>query len=1062
MKKSLFSLVALFCLLANRSFAQSYDTTTFYGKMNWQYQYLSKTPITTGFLREYGIDYLPLENYTGASLHDSNWVNLDDWRALYASIYSQQIVVSSHNLLWLDSANSLMNSFSVPGSPINFVVENFNYQGFDTNAVTKNLISISNGQLHDVAGRSQSPYITHSLFAVATTSQSVYTGSNQLIFRSQLFFGNIAKTISTIQVDPLGTGSYQTVTLNTPFTVNYTDSGLYTMNIKINYTDGTTNLGHTKIAAYINNGPPLYGYNRRKNKNSGTGPQQKDFTYSGKNPEISQQMTATKSYLGSSAVGWMYVRYASNNNTGKIVKPLIYVDGFDPDINDPSFPSSGDNYYFFTSTLDVDYNTVANITLDYGLDDQNSYDLIYVQWKNGTDYIERNAYLLESIITWVNSNKTPGQQNVIVGLSMGGLVTRFALRDMEMNGISHDTRLFVSHDAPMWGANVPVSIQAFAQQVGSWQIPDGVGLTGLTYTSLVPDALQAVTLFNSPAAKEMLIQRYILNTASNTLSVDNSAHTAFMNEMSSMGWPVNCNNLTLSNGGCSGGTQFSNTNSFVTLTGSYSLGTYFGNLWRSLAASIAGGFAWGQTTRYLPIRAQSLMIQFPLGIITTKGSVNLDFNATSVPSSGTSQIYRGNVTVKRQLFWGVFNSTSYLLKSSINSSSEMLPLDNAPGGNYDMSLFLQLDAINSTLHKSLGTWANLATPQHYFCFVPTVSSMALTNAASYLNSNVCNIADCLNPSGVKDFYAPQTSTVHVTNTQASTNWLLNVQSAAANCIKLCPTSWSISGSNPLCTSSIYSVTGAPSGINYAWSTSPTGLVSISNPAIASPTLSYQAPGNTTVSATLSTVCNSTGINVTKALNVGTVNNLTGTYTTSSNTYPLYTFNMVPIGPINGNFTWPNISNISISYNGSGTWYYGSSNTFALYLASGQYMNLTFNGTGTCGTVTATRTFQQSGGGYAIIASPNPASGTMNISINDAKDTASINASQVMASIEQTSTPSTRFSLYDINSGSLIKQWSYAEAENTLYTINLSGIKTGIYSLKMERNNKVATTKVIVR
>ena len=682
MKKYLFSILLSLIFFEN-SFAQSYDTTTFYGKMNYQFQYLNKSPITTGLLREYGIDYVNIENYNGLTLHDSNWVNLDDWRVIYASLYSQQIVISGNNLLYLDTVNRLLNKFSAPGNPINFVVAYYNYQGFDTNSITKNLIAIANGQLHDVAGRTQSPYLIHSVFAVATTSQSIYTGLNQLIFRPELFFGNTGKTISSIQVDPFGTGSYQTATLNTPLTVNYPDTGLYTVNIKISYADGTVNLSHTKFAVYSYLGPPLtYNISHRR-ANAGTGPPKKDLDYT--NPNVSMQMTADKLYMGAAAQGNFYVDFSVNNTSGQIQRPLIFVDGFDPDVNDPLFPNSGDNFYLFLQNIYFDNNIQLQINFNHQLDNINSYDLIYVQWYNGTDYIERNAYLLEKIISYINQHKTPFkgvmQQNVIVGLSMGGLVSRYALRDMEINGITHDTRLFISHDAPHWGANVPASIQALVQQVAPWQIPDGIGLVGgLTFKDLFPQAVDALSLFNSPAAKQMLIQRYILT--GNTLSADNSTHTSFMNEINTMGWPVNCTNLTLSNGGCSGGTQFPNSNSFVSISGSTSLGTYFGNLWRSIAFSLAGGFANSDATRYIPVRGGALIAQFPLGIITTKGTVNLDFAAMGVPASGISQIYRGNVTVQRQLFWGLFNSTSYLLKSNVNSTSDMLPLDNAPGGHF--------------------------------------------------------------------------------------------------------------------------------------------------------------------------------------------------------------------------------------------------------------------------------------------------------------------------------------------------------------------------------------------
>jgi hypothetical protein len=86
---------------------QSYDTTQYYGKMNYVFQYIDKGQITTGFLRDYGIEFLNLDNYQGTVLHDSNYVALDDWRLLYTSLYSSQINGNVY-MPYLDTVNRLI------------------------------------------------------------------------------------------------------------------------------------------------------------------------------------------------------------------------------------------------------------------------------------------------------------------------------------------------------------------------------------------------------------------------------------------------------------------------------------------------------------------------------------------------------------------------------------------------------------------------------------------------------------------------------------------------------------------------------------------------------------------------------------------------------------------------------------------------------------------------------------------------------------------------------------------------------------------------------------------
>ncbi|MBS1736112.1 MAG: hypothetical protein JSS98_05830 [Bacteroidetes bacterium] len=61
MKKFKIISLSIFLLFAvNTSFSQTYgyDTTQYYGKMNWIYYNVNTSLVTTGLLRDYGIDFL--------------------------------------------------------------------------------------------------------------------------------------------------------------------------------------------------------------------------------------------------------------------------------------------------------------------------------------------------------------------------------------------------------------------------------------------------------------------------------------------------------------------------------------------------------------------------------------------------------------------------------------------------------------------------------------------------------------------------------------------------------------------------------------------------------------------------------------------------------------------------------------------------------------------------------------------------------------------------------------------------------------------------------------------
>lgn len=1050
--------------------AQNYDTTTFYGKQNFIFAPLDKTKITTGLLREYGIDFTNPDNYTGKTLHDSNWVTLTDWRMLYTSLYSQQIN-SNAGMLYLDTVNKRIGQYALSNMPVSFICLDYNFQGLDTNAVSRNLISISNGQLHDVAPASSAkiiiptPYITYSAFAVATTQQKIFTGSTQLIFRPQLFFSNTGKTIAALAIDPFGNGAYQTANFNTPITVNYADTGLYTINIKISYTDGTINYSHTKVAAYPNPESVTNRYGIR--------------------PTINEPVIAARAYLGQLAQGDITIDLAQSNATGQIRKPLIIVEGFDPD--------GAFNYDEIITRISRDINQLPFapiITLNQDLDDIGDYDLIFLNFANGTDYIQRNAYLLEAVIENINNRKIPlngvMQQNVITGMSMGGLVVRFALRDMEILNVPHDTRLFISHDAPHWGANVPVAYQALVQQLAPWQIINvGGNFPFISYQHMFPDAVDGVNLFNTPAAKQMLIQRYSLTATASTpftgtynLVADNTTHTAFMNEINTMGWPANCRNVTLSNGACDGGIRFPNNSQMLSIYGSKPM-SYFGGMWRSLLMTL-GGSPVGSIGTFgtVPANNMSLLLQFPLSIITTKGTLYFDFGAWAVPNPGiTPLIYKGDAFIKRQLFWGLFNTTSYLLKCRAYSSSDMIPLDNAPGGQYDLQQFnISIDGINNQLHQQLGTWINASVAQQRFCFVPTVSSLALVNPQQNLTNPLCNNLACLRPNNVADYFAPTaTDQIHISYTQPSSDWILNIQNANQNCMQVCT---NISGADAFCNSGTYSIPNLPVNATVTWSADPAGIVNISPTVNSNPvTLTKVGDGFVNLTATITGTCSPNPVVGTKIIAVGNVvtayYNVISNYVVS-NYNPFYFATGSVFQPAGQNVlfslqvTTPNLSSVSWTVSGSYSTYYSGSSFFNLYMTtpnSGAYTRntayVTLNAIGPCGPISYTYTFHAivSVSGFSITTSPNPANGKINLSIAKITDTVNVqNASSLLSN----TSGRTKVYLYDFNTNILVKQWTYQETGSANYSLNVTGIKKGIYVLKVERDNQTKTSKVILQ
>jgi len=230
-----------------------------------------------------------------------------------------------------------------------------------------------------------------------------------------------------------------------------------------------------------------------------------------------------------------------DNVDGILDHPIIFIDGFDPgdsrDITD------------MYNALDFDGDNLADILRDEGFDavalnfPQYTTDGYFID--GGADYIQRNAMILIELINFINDEKVGNQPLVVVGPSMGGLISRYALAYMEANGLEHDTRLFISVDSPHLGANIPVSLQYLINYLAVEQ--------GIFEAQLAVDQV-----LNSPAAKEMLIDHYLGHLLAGSdfeqdptmllpLGAPNF-RDAFQSELDVLGFPELVRNVSMING----------------------------------------------------------------------------------------------------------------------------------------------------------------------------------------------------------------------------------------------------------------------------------------------------------------------------------------------------------------------------------------------------------------------------------------------------------------------------------------------------------------------------------
>jgi pimeloyl-ACP methyl ester carboxylesterase len=181
----------------------------------------------------------------------------------------------------------------------------------------------------------------------------------------------------------------------------------------------------------------------------------------------------------------------------------------------------------------------------------------------GADYIERNAYTLASFIkNFVKPRQVTAastQKLVVIGPSMGGQITRYALAYMEKKfaltgdiNWKHNTRLWVSVDSPHLGANIPVGGQA-----NIWFMADKM------YNAKAQDSYADL---NSVAGQQMSITNFENARVSSNHNLEGSSFfTTYYNSLNSNGvagsngYPVTIPNtfrkIAMTNGSLTGAKQ---------------------------------------------------------------------------------------------------------------------------------------------------------------------------------------------------------------------------------------------------------------------------------------------------------------------------------------------------------------------------------------------------------------------------------------------------------------------------------------------------------------------------
>lgn len=457
-----------------------------------------------------------------------------------------------------------------------------------------------------------------------------------------------------------------------------------------------------------------------------------------------------------------------DTDTGVLDKPIIVVDGFDPgdgrtitglydllsytgssgpenladlvraqgfDVVVLNFPS----YFRLTDNSLLNIDNATDVNMDMVIDELDYPGSTLVD--GGADFIERNAMILVDLINTLNTDKVGDEELVVIGPSMGGLISRFALNYMEFETIPHETRLFISFDSPHLGANVPLGFQHQFNFLAF-----GLG-NGLNVTALQPIVNG---LLKSAAARQLLTDHFEshLDAGSETnfdptklLPEAHPYRAVFMSNLTSLtgsGFPENTRNVSIINGSGIGSPYLALDNTPIT-----------------------PGFS--------ALNIVNLSLPDSPPVTNIEADININF--TPATADGAQLISKINVT-------GVFIFPLTLVDVEVDAQAQTWTdgIDAAPGGLFDLGGFTGGLGGDPLIDSFLGS---LTIDK--FNFIPSVSAMALDSSPVGEDDWFHDInlgtpggnGDSLNSTPFVNWYMPDDNENHVELTEQNVLFALS-------------------------------------------------------------------------------------------------------------------------------------------------------------------------------------------------------------------------------------------------------------------------------------------------
>jgi hypothetical protein len=721
---SLFIGLALLCLLFT-AFGQSNVRTT-QAEADDYMGNLDKSYVTSGILYNRAFPAASLNIFSSSEVSSSgHW--LESRTELYKS------ALSTNGLLSTESLQNLIYKSTHEQNIVPIGVSLVRFQEVNSTAVETD----PNGKLRLKAGFTPSQtFNTKQAVIASPLAPSVPLGTSNFSLPNWAVLSNQGVGISNVIVNFADGGTAITlIPGNPPVQVYYSNAGIKQLTFTITCTDGSQRTAKSELEV-LPNARVMTTYPYFDSVSSVDSTRiEADIPFQGYDE-----------WMPFKGKGDVLTYYASGRS--QLRKPIILIDGFDPmdTRSGLSFYEQNMQYISGSGEPQLLGNKFRENTPGNGYDviilNAPKYEYTSVQElvcrdlfhpiaplcsvmdvpkyrAGGGDYIERNAMVLVKLIQTVNQQLQANGSNekiTIIGPSMGGLISRYALRYMEQNNMNHNCKLWVSFDSPHHGANIPIGMQAMLVHMGY-----DMGLEGPR--KAVEDLLFV------PAARQMLIHHYE-GTVNDVPGGSPGYRDRFVQTMTSMGFPqASCMRKVALNNGSKNGT--------------------------SQNFPLSGGQA-------MEIKAE----------LTTIGSITCAFTAGFFCIAAKDRAFsmkvftapsgdsRGKVMDKSFLNFGWGGAERHI--NGIGQPS----VDILPGGYGDyFQLVVDQAKTKKWMYKTTGS-VQFPTPS----FIPSVSSFALKDLNRNWGASLNNI-NVKTDTPFDAIYAPDANERHTIITQAGVDFI---------------------------------------------------------------------------------------------------------------------------------------------------------------------------------------------------------------------------------------------------------------------------------------------------